>query len=228
MHPKKRYEGILSECKFDSNVLAFIPTGSRAKGVITPNSDWDVFIIVKDNFEKQYQKKYPFEKYEKLNFTVIGLKNFQNYLKWGSPFRWNRYNFVYAKAVFDKSNKIQKWLDSCRFIPRNFLKKYIEENLGGYTNYVYRSFKNNRDKRFLASRMDAIEANGYFLNAIFAIHGRIRPYNKYLEWELEKYPLSKLNISFSILIKNIIKVLDNVDIKSQKIIFAELEKIARK
>ena len=180
MHPKERYEGILSECKSDLNVLAFIPTGSRAKGLITVNSDWDAFIIVKDKVEKKYQKKYPFEKYEKLNLTVMGLKKFQNYLKWDGPFRWNRYNFVYAKAVFDKANKIQRLLDSCRFIPRNFLKKYIEENLGGYTNLVYRSFKNHRDMRFLASRMDAIEAVGYFLNAIFAIHGRIRPYNKYL------------------------------------------------
>ena len=39
MHPKERYEGILSECKSDLNVLAFIPTGSRAKGLITVNSD---------------------------------------------------------------------------------------------------------------------------------------------------------------------------------------------
>ena len=34
-----------------------------------------------------------------------------------------------------------------------------------------------------------MEAVPYALRAIFALEGRVRPYNKYLEWELRHHPL---------------------------------------
>lgn len=37
--------------------------------------------------------------------------------------------------------------------------------------------------------MEEIEAAPWFLWTLFALYGRVRPYNKYLRWELDTYPL---------------------------------------
>jgi hypothetical protein len=33
------------------------------------------------------------------------------------------------------------------------------------------------------------ESLPWLLETVFALHGRLRPYNKYLRWELESFPL---------------------------------------
>jgi hypothetical protein len=34
-----------------------------------------------------------------------------------------------------------------------------------------------------------VESLPWLLETVFALHGRLRPYNKYLQWELENFPL---------------------------------------
>ena len=34
-----------------------------------------------------------------------------------------------------------------------------------------------------------MDASAWFLSTLFALYGRVRPYNKYLRWELTTYPL---------------------------------------
>lgn len=38
--------------------------------------------------------------------------------------------------------------------------------------------------------MDACESVPYLLNVVFALAGRVLPYNKYLPWELGEHPLA--------------------------------------
>jgi hypothetical protein len=49
--------------------------------------------------------------------------------------------------------------------------------------------KNRRDGRDDLARLEEIEAAPWFLWTLFALYGRVRPYNKYLRWELETHPL---------------------------------------
>jgi hypothetical protein len=39
------------------------------------------------------------------------------------------------------------------------------------------------------ARLEEMESVSWCLTALFALHGRLRPYNKYLRWELTTYPL---------------------------------------
>ncbi len=39
----------------------------------------------------------------------------------------------------------------------------------------------------IASRLEASEQIGALLNALFAIEGKVKPYYKYLEWELNTH-----------------------------------------
>ena len=57
-------------------------------------------------------------------------------------------------------------------------------------NMLYRSLKNARVGLELASLLDAQESIPWFLEFVFTVHGRLRPYNKWLEWELEQHPLA--------------------------------------
>ena len=59
----------------------------------------------------------------------------------------------------------------------------IREALDGYVNQTHRSLRRGM-------RLDAVEAIPYALRTIFALENRVRPYNKYLEWELRHRPLA--------------------------------------
>ena len=43
--------------------------------------------------------------------------------------------------------------------------------------------------------MDAAESLPWLLNVVFTLAGRLRPYNKYLPWELREHPLVVLEWS---------------------------------
>jgi hypothetical protein len=57
-------------------------------------------------------------------------------------------------------------------------------------NGAYRSAKNHRDGRTDEAHLDAAESLPHLLTALFALHRRVRPYNKYLGWELRQHPLA--------------------------------------
>ena len=63
------------------------------------------------------------------------------------------------------------------------------DRLDGYVNYAYRSLKNDRDGRRVEARLDAAESIPWLLDTVFALHRRVRPYMKYLPWELRTHPL---------------------------------------
>lgn len=69
--------------------------------------------------------------------------------------------------------------------------RWSREYLDGYVNFIYRAAKNRRDGRADLARLEEMESVSWFLFTLFALHGRLRPYNKYLCWELETYPLGE-------------------------------------
>jgi len=56
-------------------------------------------------------------------------------------------------------------------------------------NFAYRALKSDRDGRRLEARLDAVESVPWLLDVVFTLAGRVRPYNKYLPWELREHPL---------------------------------------
>ena len=62
--------------------------------------------------------------------------------------------------------------------------------LDGWVNFAYRALKSHRDGRPLEARLDAVESVPWLLDVVFTLAGRVRPYNKYLPWELRVHPLA--------------------------------------
>ncbi len=61
--------------------------------------------------------------------------------------------------------------------------------LDGFINFAYRALKSHRDGRSFEARVDSAESVASLLDVVFALNGRVRPYNKYLAWELREHPL---------------------------------------
>jgi len=60
--------------------------------------------------------------------------------------------------------------------------------LDAYVNSYYRTLENARDGNRSAAGLDAAESFSNLLEFVFAAERRVRPYNKYLEWELGTHP----------------------------------------
>ncbi len=227
--PSEVYEKIYEEAKTDPNIIGFFLGGSRGKGFQTKYSDYDTYIIVKDNVVSEYKERYPFRKYNGVDLIVFSFPEFKNYAHWGSAEAFDRYSFSHLTALIDKNGKIQELINEKGKIPENHLSKFIAGSLDAYINYLYRSLKCIRNGNIEAARLEAAFSIPAFLNVIFAIHhGRLRPYYKYLKWELKSLPLTKFPIPAEEIVTNLMEILDTADYRVQQRFLRTTEEALRK
>ncbi|MBU0979845.1 MAG: hypothetical protein KJ709_03490, partial [Nanoarchaeota archaeon] len=93
----------------------------------------------------------------------------------------------------------------------------------------YRSLKCFRDGNTVGARLEAAYSVQFFFDVLFGIHnGRLRPYYKYLEWEMKRWPLKKIPMRPKTMIRNVMKILETADIRTQQRMLRMLEKVMRK
>ena len=100
------------------------------------------------------------------------------------PPDWARPPFELAPQL-DKTGEVAAALQERSRRPRG-----CREPLDAYVNSYYRSAKNARIGLELASLLDAQESIPWFLEFVFAVHGRLRPFNKWLggSWRSIRLP----------------------------------------
>lgn len=225
----KLFHEFIEQAKLDSNVLGFVLGGSRGKGLITKDSDYDVNLVVENGSIKKCERNYRRYNTKGIDLVIYDLSTFEKYAAWGSPEDWDRYDFYLAKVLVDKTKgKIKKIVIEKDKIPKDKVSSVVVNSLGGYLNNVFRSFKCYRDKNKLAARLEAVESIYYFLAALFALGDRLRPYHKYLEWELKNYPIKKWPWGPRKTINLLSKVLEKGDVKTQQKLLVVVEKTFRK
>ena len=222
-----RFNEILEAARRDPNILAFWLGGSRGKGVITPHSDYDCELIVKDEVLDEYRKKYENPGDSRIDLTVSTFDRFREHAASGSPEAWDRYNFAHLKALVDKTGEAQKLIDEKGSLPAAEASGIVRRELDHYINQIYRSLKCTRDGQQVGARLEAAEGINPLLDAIFALNGRVRPYFKYLEWELRNYPLAKLGINEPEFIKILLEILTSGDIGVQQNLLSRIEVLFR-
>lgn len=221
---RKAYDLYLEKAKSDKRILGVILAGGRGKGVATENSDYDVFLITTDEGFEGVIKDYPDTEY--VDSLPRSISNFRKHAIIGSPTEYDKYSFTHISAVIDKTGEIQKLVNEKGLLSPNVASKFARTYLGGYLNSVHRSLKHIRDKNLLAAQLDANESILNLLIFMFAIENRVRPFNKFLEWELENYPLKNLTIKPSEFLKKILAISKKADFKSQKEILEIVRKLA--
>jgi hypothetical protein len=221
---KEAYESYLNKAKDDSRIIGVMLAGGRGKGAASENSDYDVIFVTTDDGFESVKKDYP--KTEYIDSLPHAISEFREHAKIGTGTQYDKYTFTHTKAIIDKTGEVQKLIDEKGALDATDAQKIARSALGGYLNSLHRSLKNIRDKNILAGHLDATETIPELLTFIFAIEERVRPFNKFLVWELENYPLKKLPISTPDFIAKIQAISQNADSETQKELLQMVRKLA--
>ncbi len=186
------YFDLLELAEASSEALAFWLTGSRGKGRETAASDYDCVLIVRDEVLDAWCARHAGRARGQTDCTVKTLEGLRAHAAWGGPDAWDRYSYAHVRVLVDRTLGLcQQIIDEKACVPTSEVAGFIDLSLDHYLNQTYRALKCLRDGLPLAARLEAAEAIAPLLDALFALDGgRLRPFYKYLEWELAGHPLA--------------------------------------
>ncbi len=211
----------------DERVLGVVLTGSKAReGAATVHSDYDVCLIAADGMESALAGES--RRDSTMDVAVVPLREFRQHALPGSGSEWNRYTYVYAKVLKDTPEGLIRDLVAEKgTMTAEEAAVLAPDVLDGFLNSLYRSAKDERDGNPIAARLDAAESLRGYLTYLFALHQRIRPFNKYLTWELRNHPLSQPEWSADHLLPLLAEVLSETATRAARQLLNELEPHAR-
>jgi hypothetical protein len=217
------FADLVSRAQDDPAVLGLVLHGSRVfEGAATSESDYDVFLIVQDGDQSQHWRS---QRSSTVDLEVTSMSGFRSAVLDGGDA--NRYIFGHAQVLLDRlGGQASALLQEAGTFPARDVAN-LPVMLDGYMNLLYRSIKSSRDGRDLAAHLDAAMSVNVVLWVIFALHRRQRPPNKYLAWDLERYPLGDPPWEASVLLPRIRRILVDADPASQRALFRDVEKAAR-
>jgi hypothetical protein len=198
---------LLARAREDENVVGVVVHGTRGRGLhLHEDSDWDVIVVVGER-RGDYDTAHgaPLESFEVTSLTELP--------------GWMLPAITWRQPELDKTGAVAEQLATATTVDPST----AADPLDGYVNMLYRSLKNARAGLELASLLDAQESIRWFLDFAFAVHGRIRPYNKWLEWELERHPLP-----VAIDLGRLERIARTADVDEQRALFRDVEALARK
>jgi nucleotidyltransferase-like protein len=174
------FEELLEVARSREEVVGLFVFGSRGRGfMVDERSDWDVCVVLadaeaRDAFAREFPSAHG-DRVEIVTATLEGIRDLSS--------EHARYASAHADVVLDKTGgRLTRVLAGQESLPEGSRDSVVRDALDGYVNQTYRSLR-------YGTRLDAVEAIPYALRTIFALEDRVRPYNKYLEWELNHHPL---------------------------------------
>ena len=230
------FDALLRAAGDDARVVGVVLTGSAARaGMATVRSDYDVYVVVDDGApdDGSDADAAPLLSLSgfrsmQLDLSVLRLAEFRDYAMPTHPASWDGYAFVGARVVLDRADGLIGELVARKAVLSDAdAHRRVVDYLDAYTNSVYRSLKNHRDGRLVAARLDAADTIPWLLTLAFALQRRIRPYNKYLEWELDQRPLDGECWAAPVLFGGVERILADADPAGQRLFFAAIERSAR-
>ena len=173
----------------DPSIRGVILSGSAARGMATGHSDVDVFVVRETEADIQHMQTTRSAAIDEVPDSLQALEDVSSY---GTQGWWGRWAYAYAQILSDDTDgRITAAV--CRLATVSDSEQQAilidHDRLDGWLNFAYRSLKSDRDGRPFEARLDATESLPYLLDVIFTVAGRVRPYNKYLAWELREHPL---------------------------------------
>ena len=122
----------------------------------------------------------------------VTLAELEEVPEFGTEGWYGRWALAHVRVLRDRTDgRIQAACDRNATVDADEQRRILldHDRLDGYVNFAYRALKSDRDGRRLESRLDAAESVPWLLDTVFTLHGRVRPYMKYLPWELREHPL---------------------------------------
>ncbi|MES4908457.1 MULTISPECIES: hypothetical protein [unclassified Streptomyces] len=244
------YEAFVAHATADPRVLGLVLKGSQAhEDMATRHSDHDLFVVLDDEAEDAAENgatngteggadggaegamdltALDGYRSEQLDLIVMPLSAFRRYALPGDPAQMDRYALLHARVVLDRldgGTGIARLLTEKTTVGADEARTAADRWLDAYVNSCYRSLKNHRDGHLLAAHLDAADSIGYALESIFALRRRLRPFNKFLEWELARWPLEGWDTGD--LLTAVRQITATGDAAAQRALFGDIEAAAR-
>src|SRR3954447_10903977 len=180
---------LVADAQDEERVVGLVLGGSRGKGLGTPRSDYDVYVVVRDDVDPAVPVLVA--DYEHDGIEVVGAWTVAGFAAYGmgDGHDWNRYTFAHLRPPVDKLGTLRGLCAAKEWLTAEEARGGAEQLLGVYLNSRYRAAKNHRDGDLLAATLDVAESVPAMLELVFRCERRVRPYNKFLQWELARHPL---------------------------------------
>jgi hypothetical protein len=209
------YDELLEVARGRDDVVGLYVFGSRGRDfMVDERSDWDVCVVLADdNAREAFGAEFPYVHGSQVEIVTATLDELRNL-----PSEHGRYAGAHARIELDKTGELAALVADMESLPAGTRDAVVREALDGYINQTYRSLR-------YGTRFDAVEAIPYALRTIFALENRVRPYNKYLEWELRHHPLADWGAD------ELLPLLDRVltgEPAAQRELFKQIEPPARR
>lgn len=204
-------------------VIGVALTGSQAReGMATEHSDADLIVFTEDSFTGTLPNPAGFDiaVYRQTAAATPRLPA-EDFDEW-----YNRSAFLHAVTLFERvPGNVANWIAAQSTFTASDALQVAAYHLDGYLNLAIRALKSLRDGRQFSARLDSSEALGWALTTAFALERRVRPFNKYLEWELQRYPLTSPQLQAGTLLP-IIDAVAQGDVARQRDLFPLLAPVA--
>ncbi|MBI2410081.1 nucleotidyltransferase domain-containing protein [Candidatus Kaiserbacteria bacterium] len=224
--PQDSFQRLFADVKEDPNVVGLILQGSRGKGFENEFSDYDALLIVADDASDEYKKRYDVP-ISGLDLPVCSLSEFRAPTWWGSLGEpEDRYDYAHCNILVDRTGEVRKIVEQRGQIPREQQYDFVYRSLDGYVNAVFRSVKAWRNNNPEGAHFEAASSIPYFLDALFGVHGRPRPYYGYIRKEFEKYPI-EMPWEPDDIVHTLLQILQTADLKVQQKLLKESEAFFR-
>ena len=228
MDAERRYADLVETARHDDDVVGLVLTGSRATGFdVTDASDWDVRLVVRDEVRDEYRARLGTPHGSAVEVVVLTLDMLAAVGELGSPSAWDRPSYVHAQVVVDTDGRVGAVVDSLRTLPPEAARALAAERLDDYVNSYHRSAKSHRLGHESEAHLDASESIPPLLDTLFALNGRVRPFNKLLRFELEQRPLDGDAWAADTLLPRLLEIVATGDLAEQQGLFRDVEKLAR-
>lgn len=223
--PEGRYRELLERAEADPNVVGIVVFGSRGAGAfVTADSDVDAFVIVDGAESLAYP--YATNHGDPVEVWPIALEKFRVHALPDGPDEWNRPAFLTARVDFDRlDGEIGRIVERKRRLDPEEATALAGSALDDYINSLYRSLRNLEGGRLLEGRLDGLASIGPLLTTAFALEGRVRPFNKWLRYDLEAEPL--LLADFDGLLELVDRIAADPTTENQREAFRAIERAAR-
>lgn len=174
------FEELLVIARSRDDIVGLYVFGSRGRDfMVDDRSDWDLCVVLAgDEARGAFDREFPHIRGDAAEIASATLDEIRN-----DSSEHSRYAAAHVSVVLDKTGgELTRVVAGQESLPAGSRDAVVRDALDAYLNQTYRSLR-------YGTRLDAAEAIPHALRTIFALAGRVRPYNKYLEWELRHHPV---------------------------------------
>ena len=228
MDAERQYAELVEVARRDDNVVGLVLTGSRGSSFgVRNDSDWDVRLVVRDEARDEYRARLGTPHGSAVEVVVLTFDELAAVGEVGSSAAWDRPSYVHAQVVVDTGGRVAGLVDALRSLPPDVAHALAAEQLDAYVNSYHRSAKSHGLGHDVEAHLDAAESIPSLLATLFALNGRVRPFNKLLRFELEQRPLAGDTWVADALLARLQKIVATGDLAQQQRLFRDVEELAR-